>query len=119
MGFGWATVGSSGPLVLSAETTYATCGKDDDMQSLTIEAVTPDTAFALRDALSEFRAELRVTVDGRSYVEVTLGQSDLEIVEVLNAIEDYVTQRAAGSAGRERVALNGRKYALHVVPPLS
>jgi hypothetical protein len=112
-------VGSSGPLVLSAETTYATCGKDDEMQSLTIEAATPDTAFALRDALSEFRAELRVTVDGRSYVEVTLGQSDLEIVEVLNAIEDYVTQRAAGLAGRERIAFNGRKHALHVVPPLS
>jgi hypothetical protein len=87
------------------------------MQTLTIEAVTPDTAFALRDALSEFRAELRVTEDGRSYVKVTLGQSDLEIVEVLNAIEDYVTQRAAGLAGQERIALNGHKYALHAVPP--
>jgi hypothetical protein len=115
MGYG----GSSGPPVLSAETTYATCGKDDEMQTLTIEAVTPDTALALRDALSGFHAELRVTVDGRSYVEVTLGQSDLEIVEVLNAIEDYVTQRAAGLADRERIALDGRKYALHVVPPLS
>jgi hypothetical protein len=93
--------------------------KDDEMQTLTIEAVTPDSAFSLRDALSGFRSELRVTEDGRSYVKVTLGQSDLEIVEVLNAIEDYVTQRAAGLAGGERIASNGPKYALHVVPPLS
>jgi hypothetical protein len=35
-------------------------------------------------------------------------------VEVLNAIEDYVTQRAAGPA---RLAFNGHKYALHAVPP--
>jgi hypothetical protein len=32
---------SSGSLVLSAQTMYATCGTDDHMQSLTIEAVTP------------------------------------------------------------------------------
>jgi hypothetical protein len=83
------------------------------MQTLTIEAVTPDSAFALYEALSGFRAELRATEDGRSYVEVTLGQSDREIVDVLNAIEDYVTQRATGPA---RVELNGRKYALHAVP---
>jgi hypothetical protein len=69
------------------------------MQSLTIEAVTPDTAFALRDALFGFRAELRVTEEGRSYVEVTLGQNDRKFVEVLNAIEDYVTRRAAGLRG--------------------
>ena len=84
------------------------------MQTLTIESLTPDTAFALRDALSRFRAELHVTEDGRSYVKVTLGQSDLEIVEVLNAIEDYVTQRATDPA---RIAFNGHKYALHAVPP--
>jgi hypothetical protein len=83
------------------------------MQSLTIEAVTPDTAFALRDALSGFRAELRVTEEGRSYVEVTLGQNDRKFVEVLNAIEDYVTRRAAGPA---QIGLNGREYALHAVP---
>lgn len=83
------------------------------MQTLTIEAATPDSALALHQALSGFRAELRVTDDGRSYVEVALGQSDREIVEVLNAIEDYVTQRAAGPA---RIGLNGHTYALHAVP---
>jgi hypothetical protein len=83
------------------------------MQSITIEALTPDSAFALRDALSAFRAELRVTEEGRSYVEVKLGQSDREIVEVLNAVEDYVTKRASGPA---RIGLNGREYALHAVP---
>jgi hypothetical protein len=84
------------------------------MQTLTIEAATPDSAFALHEALSGFRAELRVTDEGKSYVGVTLGQSDREIVEVLNAIEDYVMQRATGPA---RIALNGRKYVLHAVRP--
>jgi hypothetical protein len=86
--------------------------RDDEMQNLTIEAVTPDTALALREALSGFHVELRVTEDGRSYVDVALGQSDREIVEVLNAIEDYVTHRGASPA---RIALNGRKYVLHAV----
>jgi hypothetical protein len=83
------------------------------MQTITIEAVSPDTAFALRNALSGFRAELRVTEDGRSYVEVTLGQSDREVLEVLYAIEDYVTQRAAGPGWTE---VTGREVALHAVP---
>ena len=87
--------------------------KDGEMQTLTIEAATPDSALALHQALLGFRAELRVTDDGRSYVEVALGQSDREIVDVLNAIEDHVTERAAGPA---RVGLNGRAYALHAVP---
>ena len=83
------------------------------MQTITIEAVTPDSAFELRNALSEFRAELRVTEDGRSYVEVTLGQSDREVLEVLYAIEDYVTQRAADPA---LTGVTGREAALHAVP---
>jgi|SoiMethySBSTD1v2_1073268.scaffolds.fasta_scaffold1748861_1 hypothetical protein len=45
------------------------------MQNLTIEAVTPDTALALREALSGFRAELRVTEDGRSYVTLRSGRA--------------------------------------------
>jgi hypothetical protein len=83
------------------------------MQTITIEAVTPDSGFELRNALSGFRAELRVTEDGRSYVEVTLGRSDREVLEVLYALEDYVTQRAAGPAW---TADNGRGVALHAVP---
>jgi hypothetical protein len=83
------------------------------MQTITIEAATPDTAFALRDALSGFRAELRVTEDGRSYVKVALGQSDSEIVDVLSAIEHYVTQRATSPA---QIGSNGREYGLHAVP---
>jgi len=88
--------------------------KGREMQTLTVEAATPDSALALYEALSGFRAELRATEDEHSYVEVTLGQSDREIVEVLNAIEDYVTHRATGPA---RVGLNGRKFALHAVAP--
>jgi hypothetical protein len=63
---------------------------------------------------STFHAELRVTDDGISCVEVALGQRDQRIVDVLNAIEDYVTQRATGPA---RIAFNGHKCPLHAVPP--
>ena len=80
------------------------------MQTITIEAATPESAAGLYEALSDFRVDLRETDDGRRYVEVDLRRDDREIVDVLNAIEDYVTHRACGPA---RVEFNGRSYALH------
>lgn len=80
------------------------------MQTITIEAATRERAAGLYEALSGFRVELRETDDGRRYLEVDLGADDCEIVDVLNAIEDYVTHRACGPA---RVGFNGRSYALH------
>jgi len=80
------------------------------MQTITIEAATPASATGLYEALSGFQVELREADDGRRYVEVQLGRGDREIVEVLNAIEDYVTERASGPA---RIGLNGRNYLMH------
>ena len=82
------------------------------MQTITIEAASPESALALYHALAGFRAELRESEDGRRFIDVELGRGDREIVDVLNALEDYVTHRNDGPA---RVELNGRKYMLHAV----
>jgi hypothetical protein len=80
------------------------------MLTITIEAATPESAVALSKALAEFRAELRES-DGRRFIDVELG-GDREIVEVLKAVEDYVTHRNDGPA---RIELDGRDYTLHPV----
>jgi len=80
------------------------------MKNITIEAATPESAVALCEALAGFHAELRQDDDGRRFVDVELRGGDREIVEVLNAVEDYVTHRDDGPA---LVAIDGRGYMLH------
>lgn len=80
------------------------------MQTITIEGATPESALALYQALACFRADLRETDDGRSFIDVELRAGDREIVDVLNAVEDYVTHRHDGPA---RLAFNGHDYTLH------
>lgn len=85
------------------------------MQTLTIEAASRESAQGLHDALAAFRVQLWEGKDGTCRVEVTLGAGDREIVEVLNAIEAYVTARHAGAA---HIKLNGHDYTLHeALPP--
>ena len=79
------------------------------MQTISIEAKTLESALALYNVLFRFRADLRESDDGRQIVEVDLDGSECEVVEVLNAIEDYVAHRDSGPA---RIAFNGRRYAL-------
>lgn len=102
---------SSGVSVLSAQTIDDLHGKDSRVTTLTIEAATPESALALYQALAEFPAELRVSDDGRRFIDVELG-GNLQIVAVLNAVEEYVTHRNDGPA---RVALDDRSYMLHPV----
>jgi hypothetical protein len=80
------------------------------MQMLTIAAASPQSARALVDALSEFQVELLERKYGRRDIVVELGGSDREIIDVLSAIEAYVTQRRDGPA---RIELNGRSYTMH------
>lgn len=84
------------------------------MQTLTIEAITRESARDLYAALSAFRARLWEDDEGPSRVEVTLGRGDREIVDLLNAIEAYVTERHAGAA---HVRLNDRSYTIHAAAP--
>jgi hypothetical protein len=80
------------------------------MQKLAIEAATRESARDLLAALSAFRASLLESDQGPCRVEVTLGRGDREIVELLNAIEQYVTDRNVGAA---RIQLNERTYTIH------
>ena len=89
--------------------TFAHGGKDWKMLTMTIEAATPESAVTLYRALVRFRSVLHHADDGRRFVAVELG-GDREIVEVLNAVEDYVTNRSDGPA---RVELDGHVYTLH------
>ena len=81
------------------------------MNTITIEAATPEGAVGLYAALAPFGAELHKSADGRGFIDVGL-RGDRQIVEVLNAIEQYVTERDDGPA---RVALDGHNYMLHPV----
>jgi len=78
------------------------------METLTIRAVSPESARSVLNALAEFPAELVETSYGSSVV-ISLG-GDAEIVSVLNALQAYVTARAAGAA---QVEFNGTSYVMH------
>jgi hypothetical protein len=83
------------------------------MRSLTIEAVSADSAQGFRSALSEFETELVETEDGRYLVKVALTGSDRAIVLVLHALEDYLTRRGDGPA---KLRLEGTEYTMRPRP---
>jgi hypothetical protein len=83
------------------------------VQTLTITAVTRESARGLCEALSAFDVELFEGDNGPSTVEVRLGGGDREVVDVLNAIERHVTERKAGPA---MIRLNEHDYTLHAPP---
>lgn len=83
------------------------------MQSLTIHAASPSTGRAILTALSAFETEMLQDGDGHCEVAVRLGRDDSEVVAVLNALEQYVTERANGPA---RVDFNGRRYVMYAGP---
>ena len=81
------------------------------MNTMTIEAASAESGFALYRALAGFRTVIHHSDDGRWFVDVDLGR-DREIVAVLNRVEDYVTHRNDGPA---HVELDGHSYTLHAV----
>jgi hypothetical protein len=82
------------------------------MNALRIDAASPESAYAMMEALRGFDA--RLIEDGeRQQVVVSLGPSPHRIVDVLNALERYVTARGDGPA---RIELEGRHYTLHPEP---
>jgi hypothetical protein len=80
------------------------------MEKLSILAATPQSARGLYEALSAFRTDLLETEDQRYRVDITLVGGDREIIDVLNAIEHYVTERGTEPA---RITLSGRTYSMH------
>ncbi|HEY1514232.1 MAG TPA: hypothetical protein VGF66_10810 [Gaiellaceae bacterium] len=80
------------------------------MKTLTIKARTLESARGFLAGLASFDAELHEADDGSYLVEITLSGPDCEIVSVLNALEDFVTNRVREPA---EVGLAGRTYTLH------
>ena len=80
------------------------------MQTLTINAVTLESAEGFIAGLAGFDASLVETTDGGYLVEISLGHGDREIVAVLNALADHVKHREQRPV---EVDLAGRTYELH------
>jgi hypothetical protein len=62
-------------------------------------------------ALSSFRSELVESADGYEVV-VGLPRGDGEVVAVLNALEQYVTERGSSA----QVEVDGHMYVMHPAP---
>jgi hypothetical protein len=83
------------------------------MRAITIEATSVGSARGLYNALIEFHPELAEDEDDGYHVSVELGSSESRIVDVLDAIEQYVIEANTGPAN---VNLDGRRYTLRAVP---
>jgi hypothetical protein len=81
------------------------------VETLTIHAASAKSANEMLEALSDFPAEL-VESGESSMVVVDLG-GDAQIVGVLNALQQYVTNRGDGAA---HVEFNGTNYVMHPEP---
>jgi len=79
------------------------------MQRITIHAATAYSARAMVAALCEFDSEMSA-VDRCYEVTVRLRGRDGEIVDVLNALELFVTERESGPA---HIDFEGHEYTLH------
>jgi hypothetical protein len=83
------------------------------MQTLVIEATTHDSGQALDSLLSSFDPELFNGEDGRHDMSIGL-VSDRQVVDVLDAIQRYLTDQALHSLiSSLRVVLDGRAYTLY------
>jgi hypothetical protein len=81
------------------------------METLTIHAASDRSAREMLEALNDFPAEL-VQAGDSSMVVVDLG-GDAQIVGVLSALQEYVTNRGDGAA---HVEFNGTNYVMHPEP---
>ncbi|MGE5274411.1 MAG: hypothetical protein ACM3QU_11740 [Verrucomicrobiota bacterium] len=82
------------------------------MQTLAIQAVSERSGQALFDALSRFQPHWSKDEQGRYFVTVMLG-SDQRVLEVLDAIQQHLAERADPNQGPVKMALDGRQYTLH------
>jgi hypothetical protein len=85
------------------------------MRSLTVAAKDVHSANELHGALAQFGAELeQAEPDGYCVVVPLRRRTERQIIEVLDAIQAYVTGRNDGPA---RVDLDGRTYTMHSLRP--
>jgi hypothetical protein len=84
------------------------------MRGITIDAKTLRSAQALYEALYAFRPQLSGSEDEGYQVIIGLGGSDRQIVSILNALQEHVTERAMG---RTQLELDGRRYTIFSQEP--
>jgi hypothetical protein len=83
------------------------------MQTLVIEATTHESGQELYSVLSEFHPELFTGSNGDRRVSVGL-VSDRQLVDVLDAIQRYLTENALRSlVSSLRIAVAGRSFTLY------
>jgi hypothetical protein len=83
------------------------------MRAITVETSSVGPARGLYNALIDFHPELAGS-EGKGYrVSVELGSSESRVVDVLSAIERYVTEANDGPAS---MTVDGRAYTMHAVP---
>jgi hypothetical protein len=86
------------------------------MRAITIEAKSVGCARGLYNALIGFYPELAKNENERQCVSVELGTSGTRLLDVLNAIEQYVTE---ANRGPVRIDVGGRRHTLQAVPSQS
>lgn len=84
------------------------------METLTIRAASLESAQGFCAALENFRVELVEAPAGTFLVTVSFDGSNREIVSVLRALEECVSQRSDGPA---LVGLGDKTYTLHATDP--
>ena len=83
------------------------------MQTLVIEATTHESGQELYSVLSKFHPELFTDANCDGHVSIGL-VSDRQVVEVLDAIQRYLTEDALRSlVSTLRVAVAGRSFTLY------
>jgi hypothetical protein len=85
------------------------------MRAITVEAASVGPARGLYNALIAFHPELSGSDEEGYTVSVELGTSESRILNVLSAIEEYVTEANSGPAS---IDVGGRPYTMHAVLPV-
>jgi hypothetical protein len=83
------------------------------MRAITVETTSVGPARSLYNALLDFYPELTGSEDECYRVSVELGSSESRVLDVLSAIERYVTEADDGPAS---MTVDGRAYTMHAVP---
>jgi hypothetical protein len=78
-------------------------------QTLTIRAGTAEIADGLFVVLGRFHPEMNPSDLGGYDVTVTIDQNQNQLVAILNALQDHVTQESNGPA---QIEFDGHKYSL-------
>jgi hypothetical protein len=84
------------------------------MRGITVEAESVGPARTLYNALIAFHPELSGSEDEGYSVSVELGTGESRILDVLSALEDYVTEANSGPA---IIDAGGRRYTMRAVLP--